>query len=133
MVAPYLPFLREHWQAGCHNGRQLFREAKARGYAGSPAQLERVTTQWRKQLPPRPSPAKAPARVTPPPAPKRLRLSFQRASWLFVISKEKLTVAQQRQVEQVCQASQELSVAYEFSQEFVELFKGRKARRSRTG
>ena len=32
IVAPYLPFLRERWQAGCHNGRQLFREAKARGY-----------------------------------------------------------------------------------------------------
>src|SRR5260370_5898795 len=29
IVAPYLPFLRERWQAGCHNGRQLFRQAKA--------------------------------------------------------------------------------------------------------
>ena len=52
--ACYLPFLRERWQAGCHNGRQLLREAKARGYSGSPAQLERVTTQWRKNLPPSP-------------------------------------------------------------------------------
>lgn len=120
IVAPYLPFLCERWQAGCHNGRQFFREAKARGYPGSPAQLERITTQWRKQLPPRPSPAKAPA-------PKRHRLSSQRASWLFVLSKKKLTAAQQRQVEQICQASEEFSVAYEFGQDFVELFKGRKA------
>jgi transposase len=127
IVAPYLAFLRERWQAGCHNGRQLFREAKARGSPGSQAQLERVTTQWRKQLPPRPSPAKAPARSPAPPAPKRHRLSSQRASWLFVLLKEKLTAAHQRQVEQMCQASEELSVAYELSQEFVELFKGRKA------
>jgi hypothetical protein len=35
VVAPYLSFLRERWGAGCHNGRQLFREAKARGYSGS--------------------------------------------------------------------------------------------------
>ncbi len=49
IVTLYLPFLHERWQAGCHNGRQLFREAKARGYAGSPAQLERVITQWRKR------------------------------------------------------------------------------------
>jgi transposase len=31
VVTPYLPFLRERWLAGCHNGRQLFREAKAQG------------------------------------------------------------------------------------------------------
>jgi transposase len=79
IVAPYLPFLREPWQAGCHNGRQLFREAKARGYAGSPAQLERVTTQWRKQLPPSPPASKGPPRPTPVTAPKRQRLSSQQA------------------------------------------------------
>ncbi|SRR5581483_3612907 len=44
IVASYLPFLRERGPAGCHNGRQLFREAQARGYSGSPAQLERVAT-----------------------------------------------------------------------------------------
>jgi transposase len=79
IVAPYLPLLRERWQAGCHNGRQLFREAKARGYAGSPAQLERVTTQWRKQLPPSPPGSPAPPRPTPVTAPKRRRLSSQQA------------------------------------------------------
>jgi transposase len=128
IVAPYLPFLRERWQAGCHNGRQLFREAKARGYPGSRAQLERVTTQWRKQLPPRPSPSptKEPARATPS-APKRHRLSSQRASWLFILAQEKLTATQQRQVEQICQASEELSIAYELSQDFVGLFKEHKA------
>jgi transposase len=64
VVAPYLPFLRERWLAGCHNGRQLFREAKDQGYTGSRAQLERVTTEWRKQLPL-----------------KRERISPQQASW----------------------------------------------------
>ena len=47
VVAAYLPFLRERWLVGCHNGRQLFREAKDQGYTGSRAQLERVTTEWR--------------------------------------------------------------------------------------
>jgi hypothetical protein len=79
IVAPYLPFLRERWQAGCHNGRQLFREAKARGYAGSPAQLERVTTQWRKQLPPSPPTSKGAPRSSPVAAPKPQRLSSQTA------------------------------------------------------
>jgi transposase len=127
IVAPYLPFLRERWQAGCHNGRQLFREAKARGYAGSPAQLERVTTQWRKHLPPSPPAGKEPPRPTPVTAPKRQRLSSQKASWLFVLPKEKLTAEQQRQLEQMCQGSRELSTAYELSQDFLGMLKERRA------
>jgi transposase len=127
IVAPYLPFLRERWQAGCHNGRQLFREAKARGYTGSPAQLERVTTQWRKDLPPSPPGSSGPPRTTPVPAPKRQRLSSQKASWLFVLPKEKLTAQQQRQLEQMCQVSEELSTAYKLSQDFLSLLKERRA------
>ncbi len=127
IVAPYLPFLRERWQAGCHNGRQLFREAKARGYAGSPAQLERVTTQWRKQLPPSPPTSKGAPRPTPVAAPSRQRLSSQKASWLFVLPKEKLTPEQQRQLEQMCQAGEDLSTAYELSQDFLGMLKERRA------
>ena len=127
IVAPYLPFLRERWEAGCHNGRQLFREAKARGYTGSPAQLERVTTQWRKQLPPSPPASKRPPRPTPVTAPKRQRLSSRQASWLFVLPKEKLTPAQQRQLEQMCHGSRELSSAYELSQDFLGMLRERRA------
>jgi len=32
---PYLPFLRERWEAGCHNIAQLYRELVARGYTHS--------------------------------------------------------------------------------------------------
>jgi transposase len=127
IVAPYLPFLRERWEAGCHNGRQLFREANARGYSGSPAQLERVTTQWRKQLPPSPPASKEPPHPTSVTAPKRQRLSSQRASWLFVLPKEKLTADQQRQLDQMCQASEDLSTAYALSQDFLGMLKERRA------
>jgi transposase len=127
IVAPYLPYLRERWEAGCHNGRQLFREAKARGYPGSPAQLERVTTQWRKQLPPSPLASKRAPRKTPVTAPKRQRLSSQKASWLFVLPKEKLTPTQQRQLEQICQASEDLFSAYELSQAFLSILRDRRA------
>ena len=127
IVAPYLPFLRERWQAGCHNGHQLFREAKARGYPGSPAQLERVTTQWRKQLPPSPKAHPRPPRPLPVAVPKRQRLSSQKASWLFVLPPEKLSAHQQRQLEQMCQVSEELSTAYELSQAFLSILKERRA------
>lgn len=32
MVAPYEPYLRERWQAGCQNARQLWREVRAQGF-----------------------------------------------------------------------------------------------------
>ena len=32
---PHLPFLRERWEAGCHNIAQLYRELVARGYTHS--------------------------------------------------------------------------------------------------
>ncbi len=127
IVAPYLPFLRQRWEAGCHNGRQLFREAKARGYSGSPAQLERVTTQWRKQLPPSPPGSPEPPHPTPVTTPKRRRLSSQQGSWLFVLPKEKLTPDQQRQLDQMCQGSRDLSTAYELSQDFLGMLKERRA------
>jgi transposase len=93
VVTPYLPFLRERWLAGCHNGRQLFRETKAHGYQGSRAQLERVTTEWRKQL--ALSPPLDPERPVISPPLKRERISSQQASWYFVKSRDQLT-AQQR-------------------------------------
>lgn len=127
IVAPYQPFLRERWQAGCHNGRQLFREAKARGYAGSRAQLERVTTQWRKQLPPSPPADKQSTRSRPVTVPKRHRLSSQQASWLFVLPQEQLTRQQQRHLEQICEASEQLSRAYELGQAFLNILKERRA------
>jgi transposase len=127
IVLPYLSFLKERWQAGCHNGRQLFREAKAHGYAGSRAQLERVTTDWRKQLPSSCTARKQKSRPLVVPPPKRHQLSPQQASWLFVIDQAKLTVEQQEQVEQCAQASEELAGAYMLCQHFAVILRERKA------
>ncbi|MBO0795162.1 MAG: transposase, partial [Ktedonobacteraceae bacterium] len=124
---PYLSFLSERWQAGYHNGRQLFREAKACGYSGSRAQLERVTTEWRKHLPLSSTAKKkqSPPAVAPPP--KNQQLSPKLASWLFVIDKTQLTSEQQWQIEQFSQGSSELAKAYWLSQSFTEILRERKA------
>jgi transposase len=125
VVAPYLPLLRERWLAGCHNGRQLFREAKAHGYLGSRAQLERVTTEWRKQLAVAP-PLNTETPVVSPPL-KRERISSQQASWYFVKSRDQLTPQQRRQTEEFCQASPDLALAYELSQDFLQILTHHKA------
>lgn len=35
----YVPYILERWQAGCHNGLQLWREIQERGYAGTARML----------------------------------------------------------------------------------------------
>lgn len=117
VVAPSLPFLQERWRAGCHNGRQLFREVKARGYAGSLRQIERLATQWRTHFAPDAVPMK----------PKRQRIASQQACWYFLLSQERLNAEQGRYLAHLRQASPDLAFAYELSQNFLHLLREQKA------
>jgi transposase len=126
-LAPYLPYLRERWASGAHNGLQLFREIEGRGYTGSRALLGRLIAQWRTELPPKPRQGK-------PRKPRLLaksgqrRLSSRSASFLMILPPEKLTVVQRQQLEHLCQASSDLHTVYLFSQEFVTMLKERQAK-----
>lgn len=35
LIDPYLPFLKQQWEGGCDNVKQLWREIKATGFTGS--------------------------------------------------------------------------------------------------
>jgi transposase len=128
-LAPYLPYLRERWASGTHNGLQLFREIKERGYTGSRALLARLIAEWRTELPPRPRQGKPrkPRLVGPAGQPAQRRLSSRSAAFLMILPPEKLTARQRQQIEQICQASEELCTVYLLSQEFVTFLKERKA------
>ena len=34
MLDPYVPYLQQRWDAGCHNTQQLWRELQSQGFAG---------------------------------------------------------------------------------------------------
>lgn len=128
-LAPYLPYLRERWIAGMHNGLQLFREIKECGYTGSRALLGRMIAEWRTELPLKPRQGK-PRKLrlaAPADQPGQRRLSSRSAAFLMILPPEKLTVMQRHQVEQICQTSDELHAVYLLSQEFVTLLKERQA------
>jgi transposase len=46
-IDPYLPYLRERWNAGEHNARALWREIRAQGYGAGEEQVRRVVNAWR--------------------------------------------------------------------------------------
>jgi transposase len=47
----YLPYLRERWNAGEHNVRQLWREIRAQGYPASDIGVRRMVSTWREPAP----------------------------------------------------------------------------------
>lgn len=123
---PYLPYLREQWNAGIHNCSHLFKEVKARGYTGCQSGLRKRLAEWRAELPPRRWRGK-------PPKPRlfaqkgQRRLSSRSASFLMILPAKKLTAKQHQQLESICQASSDLHTVYLLSQEFVTMLKERQA------
>jgi transposase len=125
---PYLPYVRERWDAGTHNGSLLFRLIKARGFTGSHGVLARVIAEWRLELPPQPVQG-TPRKPRLAASKGQRRLSSRQASWLLVSPLEKRTQAQQHLLEHLCQGSDELRTVYHLSQEFVTLLKERQPER----
>ncbi len=123
---PYLPSLRDLWDAGNHNSAQLFRLIKARGYTGCQSMLRKRLSEWRAELSTQSFPG-SPRKPRLFPEPKQRRLSSRAASFLMILPPEKLTAKQKRQRDQLCQASSDLFMAYHVSQDFVTLLKGHQA------
>jgi transposase len=123
---PYLPYLRDQWDTGNHNGADLFRLIKERGYTGCESMLRGRLSEWRAELPNqrwRENPRK-PRLFTQK---RQRRLSSRAASFLLILSPEKLTAKQKQQLEHICQASSDIFVVYHLSQDFVTLLKERQA------
>lgn len=57
-LAPFAEYLRDQWQAGARNVKQLVREIAAQGYTGSESLVRQATDAWR-PLRPRPRPPSA--------------------------------------------------------------------------
>jgi transposase len=50
-IDPYLPYLRERWNAGEHNARTLWKEIHAQGYPSSDIAVRRILASWRSPAP----------------------------------------------------------------------------------
>ncbi|HYU73916.1 MAG TPA: ISL3 family transposase [Ktedonobacteraceae bacterium] len=123
---PFLPYLRDLWDAGNHNSAHLFRLIKARGYTGCESMLRERLSEWRAELPQQRRPGN-PRKPRLFKQKKQRRLSSRAASFLMILPPEKLTIKQKHQLEQLSQASSDLFMAYHLTQDFVNLLKERQA------
>ena len=126
-LAPYLPYLRQRWEQGCHNGSQLAREIQAQGFRGSASLIRKLTGDWRARLPGPAERVRGKKRQAAPPVTRRL--SARHASWLFVTDPQQFTADQRVLIERICHTSAYLSELYQLGQDFVQMVKQRQARR----
>jgi transposase len=50
-LAPYLSYMHQRWQEGCHSARRLYGELVSRGYRGSESQVRATVGPWRSRQP----------------------------------------------------------------------------------
>ena len=119
---PYLPYIFQRWEQGCHNMARLFQELVARGYQGSYASV-RDNLVRRLQFDGRKTPvdssfSKAPALPT-----------SRQAAFLFLHRPEKLRVEEQEQLCKLRQIHPEVDRAYDLVQQFAQMLRTRSGER----
>ncbi len=114
---PYLPYLFQRWEAGCHNMAALFRELVARGYKGS---YESVRDHLVRQLPEGKKNASKGAKLSPAPLPSR------QATFLFLSQPEQVDTEEQETVRQLRQSHPEVELAYTLVQQFAQMLRTRR-------
>jgi len=122
---PYKPYLLERWNAGCHDGTQLWREIQAQGYRGGRSialdffaalRRQQGLTRWSRRR----NGDTAPATEPQPRPPSRRQLV-----WQVMKRPETLTEAEQEVVTQVRQVHGDLDAAVQLTQEFAHLVRER--------
>ncbi len=118
---PHKPYLRQRWADGCHNGLQLYRELRERGYAYSRGLVARYVATLRR-TPSAAPPTPAPASVSPPPRPTPP--ARQVARW-FVRRPDRRTPAQVAYLARLGAVAPDLAVAYALTQDFAAMLRTR--------
>jgi transposase len=113
---PYLPFLRERWEAGCHNMAQLYRELVACGY---PQSYRSVYKQLVRLLPEGKKNAAKGCDLSP------TLLSARQATFLFLRRLEDLEADEQQNLITLRNLHPEIDLAYDLVQQFAQMVRTR--------
>jgi len=118
----YLPYLQERWNAGCHNGMQLWRELRERGYTGSASTVRPYIALLRQ------APGQALSLGSPfenrRPVSQR---SPQQITWLALRPVEHFTDKEQSDLTLFCQEHAQVRPAISLAQSFASMMRDRSA------
>jgi transposase len=119
---PFLDYLQQRWQEGCHNATELTRELRDRGFRGSYNMVRRRVASWRER--PR-SRTRSSRTITP--HNKIDRPSSSRVSWLLLKPPVDLDSDERALVEALAEHCPALLAAQDLAQQFVTIVRDRKA------
>lgn len=113
---PYLGYLCERWNAGCHTATQLYEEMVAQGYTGSKRSVDRIVAKVR------PNGSKPVSRqtMTQGKAPSARSVALMMVRPLAHRTKEQLAF-----IDQLCQRDSTIAAAFSLTQEFGDLLRER--------
>ena len=115
-IDPYLSYLFELWESGCHNMVRLHQELVERGYKGSYAS---VRDHLVRRLPEGKKNGAKGAQLSPAPLPSR------QATFLFLRRPEDLDKQEQGTILQLRQSHPEVELAYDLVQQFARMLRTR--------
>jgi len=121
---PYMGYIQQRWESGCHNATQIWRELCELGFNGSRGLVASWAARERTKLPKlsattvSPDPAETPDQEVVPWPPSR-------ASWLLVKEEDELTEEDKQALERMKQADEEVAQAHDLGQRFTEMVRKR--------
>jgi transposase len=122
LIDPYKTYLLERWHQGCHQGAQLERELRAKGYKGSQRAMYRYLATLETSVGSPPKRRSASAMSQPN---LLLTLSAQQATWLFFRKEEDLKAEEQESLRQSRRASPQLETTYQLVEAFLHMVRER--------
>lgn len=115
LLKPFVAYLRERWEAGCHNAKQLWLELRQQGYRGGYSRLSDYLRPWR----PRPGAVPgSPAGRAQASAPA-LSYTSRHTLWLLLRPPEELTPDEQTYLTHLYHACPHVYLAQALVQEFA--------------
>jgi transposase len=109
LLTPSLAYVRQRWDAGCHNASQLWREVREQGFMGERSTFRSHLAHWRT------------ADLRPVPkstAPDARPVSVRQATWLLLKDPVNLEPSERAYVEALCQHCPAAHRAHALAQSF---------------
>jgi transposase len=118
-IGRYLAFLKQRWEEGCDNVKQLWQEIRAKGFTGSIYMVRRQVRRWRRSAGLRPVKGQQPIAT-----PRIIRPSARRIAWLALGHVQEPTAQDEAILKALYQRWPELPETAELCRQFASLLKG---------
>ena len=123
-LAPYMDYIHQRWESGCHNASQIWRELRDLGFDGSRG-LVAIWAANQRAMHPSSLPASQSPDSESTPEKEVVPWSPSRASWLLVKQEEELTEDDKQALDRMKQADERVAHAYTLGQRFADMVRER--------